>query len=51
MFDIFGEFDSVEELNKAAAGLKEEGDTDSIIRAYFLDGENAMKERIRSLYK
>lgn len=26
MFDKFGEFDSVEELNKAAAGLKAEGD-------------------------
>ena len=26
MFDKFGEFDRVEELNKAAAGLKAEGD-------------------------
>lgn len=31
MFDKFGEFDSVEELNKAAAGLKEEGDISSLI--------------------
>lgn len=30
MFDKFGEFDSVEELNKAAAGLKEEGDEESL---------------------
>ena len=30
MFDKFGEFDSFEELNKAAAGLKEEGDTESL---------------------
>lgn len=31
MFGKFGEFDSVEELNKCAAGLLAEGDTDSII--------------------
>ena len=31
MFDKFGEFDSVEELNKAAAGLKAEGDTTSLV--------------------
>lgn len=31
MFDKFGEFDSVEELNKAAAGLKAEGDEESLI--------------------
>ena len=31
MFDKFGEFDSAEELNKAAEGLKEEGDKDSLI--------------------
>lgn len=30
MFDKFGEFDSFEELNKAAEGLKEEGDIDSL---------------------
>ena len=41
MFDKFGEFDSVEELNKAAAGLKEEGDTDSIIA---LAKENGIDE-------
>ena len=31
MFDKFGEFDSVEELNMAAEGLREEGDKDSLI--------------------
>ena len=30
MFDKFGEFDSYEEINKAAEGLKEEGDTESL---------------------
>ena len=31
MFDQFGEFDSCEELNKAAAGQKEEGDEAALI--------------------
>ena len=31
MFEKFGELNSVEELNKAAAGLKEEGDVASLI--------------------
>ena len=30
MFDKFGEFDSFEELNKAAEGFLKEGDLDSI---------------------
>ena len=30
MFDKFGEFESYEEINKAAEGLKEEGDTESL---------------------
>ena len=30
MFDKFGEFDSVEEMNRAAAGLKAEGDEKSL---------------------
>lgn len=30
MFDKFGEFDSVEELNRAAEGFKAEGDTESL---------------------
>lgn len=39
MFDKFGEFDSVEELNAAAAGLLDEGDADSI---YALAEENGI---------
>lgn len=39
MFDKFGEFDSVEELNKAAAGLKEEGDIENL---YELAAENGI---------
>lgn len=31
MFDKFGEFDSAEELNKAAEGLRNEGDKESLI--------------------
>lgn len=31
MFDRFGEFDSWEEINKAAEGQKEEGDKDALI--------------------
>lgn len=39
MFDKFGEFDSVEEINEAAAGLKEEGDEKSL---YELAEENGI---------
>lgn len=39
MFDKFGEFDSAEELNKAAKGLKDEGDFDSL---YALAEENGI---------
>jgi len=39
MFDKFGEFDSAEELNKAAAGLKGEGDLESL---YILAEENGI---------
>ena len=41
MFDRFGEFDSYEELNKAAAGLKEEGDNESL---YELAKENGIEK-------
>lgn len=41
MFDKFGEFDSVEELNKAAAGFLNEGDTGSILE---LAKENGIEE-------
>ena len=39
MFDKFGEFDSVEEINKAAAGFKTEGDIKSL---YELAEENGI---------
>lgn len=39
MFEKFGEFDSVEELNMAAAGFKQEGDLDSL---YALAEENGI---------
>lgn len=39
MFDRFGEFDSVKELNEAAAGLLAEGDIDSL---YVLAEENGI---------
>ena len=31
MFEVFGEFDSAEEINKAAAAQLEQGDTDAIL--------------------
>lgn len=40
MFEKFGEFDSAEELNKAAAGLKEEGDRENL---YVLAEENGIE--------
>ena len=39
MFDKFGEFDSVEELNRAAAAQKKEGDYEAI---YVLAKENGI---------
>lgn len=39
MFDKFGEFDSVEELNEAAAGQLAQGDTEAI---YLLAAENGI---------
>lgn len=39
MFDKFGEFDSAEEINKAAKGFKDEGDFNSI---YALAEENGI---------
>jgi hypothetical protein len=41
MFERFGEFDSAEELNKAAEGLKNEGDLESLI---ILATENGLDE-------
>lgn len=39
MFEKFGEFDSAEEINKCAAGLKEEGDEQSL---YDMAEENGL---------
>ena len=39
LFEKFGEFDSAEEINKTADGLKAEGDTESI---YILAEENGI---------
>lgn len=47
MFDLFGEFDTFEEINEAAAGLKEEGDTENI---KVLAKENGIDEEIAELY-
>lgn len=47
MFDIFGEFDSVEELNAAAEGLKEEGDTENLKK---LAIENGIDEAFADMY-
>lgn len=41
MFDKFGEFDSVEELNQAAAGFVKEGDFESV---YALAEENGLQK-------
>lgn len=47
MFEIFGEFNSVEELNRAAEGLFHEGDMDNIL---VLAKENGIPEDFASLY-
>lgn len=47
MFDIFGEFDTYEEINEAAAGLKAEGDMENIKT---LAKENGIDEEIAGLY-
>lgn len=47
MFDIFGEFNSVEELNRAAEGLFNESDMDNIL---VLAKENGIPEDFANLY-
>lgn len=47
MFDTFGFFESSEELNEAAAGLKAEGDTKNI---YLLAKENGIDQEDASDY-
>ena len=41
MFEKFGEFDSAEEINESAEGLKEEGDTESL---YAMAKENGLEK-------
>jgi hypothetical protein len=47
MFEKFGEFDSAEEINQAAAGLLEEGDVESIIK---LAMENGLDQEFAQAY-
>ncbi|RDU22187.1 Cas9 inhibitor AcrIIA9 family protein [Anaerosacchariphilus polymeriproducens] len=47
MYEVFGEFDSAEEMNRAAAGLLEEGDTKNIL---ILAKENGIEEGIAQAY-
>lgn len=47
MFDIFGEFDSAEEINQAAAGLLAEGDHENI---YVLAKENGIDKEIAEAF-
>ena len=47
MFETFGEFDSAEEINQAAAGLLAEGDTENII---VLAKENGLDEEFAQAY-
>ena len=46
MFERFGEFDSAEELNLTAEGLKTEGDMESLL---VLAEENGIKSREQRL--
>ena len=50
MFDKFGEFDSVEELNRAAAAQKAEGDEQALVllaQENGIDKEDAVKRENR----
>jgi hypothetical protein len=47
MFDVFGEFDSVEELNRAAEGLFNENDIENIL---VLAKENGIPEDFANMY-
>lgn len=47
MYEIFGEFDSAEELNLCAAGLKAEGDKDNLL---VLAKENGIDESLVTMY-
>lgn len=47
MFELFGEFDSVEEMNKAAEGFKNEGDIESLKK---MAEENGIDEAFADMY-
>lgn len=47
MFDLFGEFNSVEEMNKAAEGFKNEGDIESLKK---MAAENGIDEAFADMY-
>lgn len=47
MFDIFGNFDSAEEINETAVNLRKEGDTESI---YTLAEENGIDRDIAEIF-
>lgn len=47
MYDIFGKFDSIEELNMCAAGLKAEGDVENLKT---LAKENGIPEVFAEMY-
>lgn len=47
MFDMFGEFDSAEEINKAAEGFKNEGDIESLKK---MAAENGIDEAFVDMY-
>jgi len=47
MFDIFGEFDTYEEINQAAAGLRAEQDMENL---KLLAEENGIEQEIADLY-
>lgn len=47
MFEVFGEFDTFEELNMAAEGLKNEGDKDSLFK---LAEENGIARGFADMY-
>ena len=47
MFDLFGDMDSAEEINKTAAGLKDEGDIENLKK---LAEENGLPQEMAELY-
>lgn len=47
MFEIFGEMDSAEEINRTAEGLKKEGDGENLMK---LAGENGIDAAFAQMY-